>query len=224
MTPLAPRRIGSALPYLLLLIFTFTALGLSNLGLHALVESSVEAPFKLPQPWIRGFLQISWGLYGLSWLVLLGCTVAAITKHWRSMRRELNLLGGLLGVSLILNLIDVNLHLSAGKITGLLLLYEGMILYLSVQSLWAFYYWSIDEGPAAHRAFWWVPPPSFRGSSEDWQPRFLDYFYLAAVVSFSFYPNVEPIQSRSKLFILVQLFVVFNINVVLIARAVGLLA
>jgi hypothetical protein len=157
-------------------------------------------------------------------LALLACTVAAITKHWRSMRRELNLLGGLLGVSLILNLIDVNLHLSGGKITGLLLLYEGFILYLSVHSLWAFYYWSIDGRQSDCRAFWWVPPPSFKGSSVDWEPSFLGYFYLAAVVSFSFFPNVEPIKSTSKILILAQLFVVFNINVVLIARAVGLLA
>ena len=224
MDPSAPRRIGSALPYLLLLILTFAALGLSNLGLGSLVISPDRAPFVLPPQVLAGFLVLCWWLYGAAWLVLIGCTLAAITHHWRSMRRELNLLGVLLGVSLLLNLIDVNLHLSGGNVKGLLLLYEGVIFYLSVQSLWAFYYWSIDGGSARGRAFWWVPPPSFMGSSEDWQPRFLDYFYLAAVVSFSFYPSVEPIKSSSKLLILGQLFVVLNINVVLISRAVGLLA
>ena len=220
----APRRIGSALPYLLLLILTFAALGLSNLALGTMVISPSRVPFGLPARVFSGFMSLCWGLYGSAWVVLIGCTVAAITHHWRSMRLELNLLGGLLGFSLLLNLVDVNLHLSSGNVKGLVLLYEGVIFYLSVQSLWAFYYWSIDEGPANGRAFWWVPPPSFNGVSQEWQPSFLDYFYLAAVVSFSFYPSVEPIKSSSKLFILVQLFVVLNINVVLIARAVGLLA
>ncbi len=224
MAPTAPRRIGSALPYLLLLIFTFAALGLSNLALGSLAISHSHAPFGLPLWIMDGFLTVCWWLYGGAWVVLLVCTVAAITHHWRSMRRELNLLGALLGFSLILNLIDVNLHLSGGNGKGLVLLYEGIIFYLSVQSLWAFYYWSIDEASSLGRAFWWVPPPSYTGSSQDWQPRFLDYFYLAAVVSFSFYPSVEPIKSTSKLLILAQLFVVLNINVVLISRAVGLLS
>jgi hypothetical protein len=38
------------------------------------------------------------------------------------MRLELNLLGGLLGFSLLLNLGDVNLHLSLGNVKGLVLL------------------------------------------------------------------------------------------------------
>ena len=69
-----------------------------------------------------------------------------------------------------------------------------------------------------------MPPLSYTGSSQEWQPGVLDTFYLAAVVSFSFYPSVEPIKSTSKLLILTQLFVVLNINVVLISRAVGLLS
>ena len=105
-----------------------------------------------------------------------------------------------------------------------MLLYEGIIFYLPLPRLWAFYGWPIAEASANPRAFWWVPPPGFNGVSQEGQPSFLAYFYLAAVVSFSFYPSVEPIKSSSKLFILVQLFVVLNINVVLIARAVGLLA
>ncbi|MCX5945091.1 MAG: hypothetical protein NTZ53_07225 [Cyanobacteria bacterium] len=138
MAPSAPRRIGSALPYLLLLILTFAALGLSNLALGPMVISPTRVPFGLPPQTLSSFLALCWGLYGSAWVVLLGCTVAAITHHWRSMRLELNLLGGLLGFSLMLNLIDVNLHLSNGNVKGLVLLYEGVIFYLSVQSLWAF--------------------------------------------------------------------------------------
>ena len=105
-----------------------------------------------------------------------------------------------------------------------MLLYEGIIFYLPLPRLWAFYGWPIAEASANPRAFWWVPPPGFNGVSQEGQPSFLAYFYLAAGVSFSFYPSVEPIKSSSKLFILVQLFVVLTINVVVIARAVGLLA
>ncbi len=224
MAPAAPRRIGSALPYLLLLILTFAALGLSNLALDSMVISPNRVPFGLAATAFSHFLALAWGLYGAAWVALIGCTIAAITHHWRSMRWELNLLGGLLGFSLLLNLIDVNLHLSSGNVKGLTLLYEGVIFYLSVQSLWAFYYWSIDDGSAGERAFWWVPPPRYQGLDQEWQPGVLDYFYLAAVVSFSFYPSVEPIQSSSKLLVLLQLFVVLNINVVLISRAVGLLS
>ena len=123
----APRRIGRALPYLLLLILTFAALGFSNLALGTMVISPSRVPFGLPARVFSGFMSLCWGLYGSAWVVLIGCTVAAITHHWRSMRLELNLLGGLLGFSLLLNLVDVNLHLSSGNVKGLVLLYEGIV-------------------------------------------------------------------------------------------------
>ena len=107
---------------MLLLILTFAALGLSNLALGTMVISPSRVPFGLPARVFSGFMFFCWGLYGSAWVVLIGCTVAAITHHWRSMRLELNLLGGLLGFSLLLNLGDVNLHLSLGNIKGLVLL------------------------------------------------------------------------------------------------------
>jgi hypothetical protein len=122
MAPLGPSGIGSAWPYLLLLLLTFAALGLSNQALGSLVISPSRVPFGLSAAALRGFLTVCWGVYGSAWVVLIGCTVAAITHHWRSMRLELNLLEGLLGFSLLLNLVDVNLHLSLGNVKGLVLL------------------------------------------------------------------------------------------------------
>ena len=145
-------------------------------------------PFGLPVSALLSFLTVCWGVYGGAWVVLIGCTVAAITHHWRSMRRELNLLGGLLGFSLLPNLIAVNLHLSSGIIKGLLLLDVGVIFDPSMQSLWAFSPGSIDGATARGRAFWWVPPPCYSGRSQAWQPGVLDDFYLAALVSFASIP------------------------------------
>ena len=150
--------------------------------------SPIRVPFGLPVSALRSFLTVCWGVYGGAWVVLIGCTVAAITHHWRSMRRELNLLGGLLGFSLLPNLIAVNLHLPSGIIKGLLLLDVGVIFDPSVQSLWAFSPGSIDGATARGRAFWWVPPPCNSGRSQAWQTGVLDDFYLAALVSFASIP------------------------------------
>ena len=98
---------------MLLLILTFAALGLSNLALGTMVISPSRVPFGLPARVFSGFMFFCWGLYGSAWVVLIGCALAAITHHWRLMRRELNLLGGWLGFSLLPNLIAVNLPLSA---------------------------------------------------------------------------------------------------------------
>jgi hypothetical protein len=43
------------------------------------------------------------------------------------------------------------------------------------------------------------------------------------MVNFSFFPNVEPINTTSKLLILCQLFTVLDIDIVLVARAVSLI-
>ena len=173
---------------MLLLILTFAALGLSNLALGTMVISPSRVPFGLPARVFSGFMFFCWGLYGSAWVVLIGCALAAITHHWRLMRRELNLLGGLLGFSLLPNLIAVNLHLPSGTIKGLLLLYVGVIFDPSVQSLWAFSPGSIDGARARGRAFWWVPPPCNSGRSQAWQTGVLDDFYLAALVSFASIP------------------------------------
>jgi hypothetical protein len=43
------------------------------------------------------------------------------------------------------------------------------------------------------------------------------------VVTFSFFPNVEPIKQRSKILVMIHFLVAFDVDLILLARAVGLL-
>jgi len=73
------------------------------------------------------------------------------------------------------------------------------------------------------QAFWWVPPPGNKVLDSPWRPAFIDYLYLSTVVTFSFFPNVEPIKHRSKVLVMIHFLVAFDVDLILLARAVGLL-
>jgi hypothetical protein len=73
------------------------------------------------------------------------------------------------------------------------------------------------------QAFWWVPPTGSTILDPPWRPAFIDYFYLSMVVTFSFFPNVEPIKQRSKILVMIHFLVAFDVDLILLARAVGLL-
>jgi hypothetical protein len=73
------------------------------------------------------------------------------------------------------------------------------------------------------QAFWWVTPPGNAILDSSWRPAFIDYLYLSTVVTSSFFPNVEPIKRRSKGLVMIHFLVAFDVDLILLACAVGLL-
>jgi len=213
-------RIGEARPFLWLLLVSLAALGLVNRGLQ-------EHHGGLPA------VPLIWGLYGATWLVLLLCSVAALTHHRRTMWRVERLLSLLLAISLAVDLVEVNVRLLQSRVAGLLLLLQAALLFVALLALFTYLYWRLDRSAQRpeQRAFWWIPPPALQSSRQsgdraaavDWQPQFLDYLYLSSTVSFSFFPHVDPIRPVARLLVIVHLVVVFDVDLILLARAVSLI-
>lgn len=208
----ASRQIVEARPYLLLLLLTLGALGWVNAGLH--------------QPPHQPAGLLLWGLYGATWILLILCSLAALTRHQRTLWREQTLLSALLAFSLAIDLVDVNVRLVQSRVNGHMLLLQGALLLVALVALFTYLYWRLDggPGPARGRCFWWIPPPtSMLRSATDWQPGFLEYLYLSCTVSFSFFPCVDPIRPVARLLVIAQLLVVFDVDLILLARAVSLI-
>lgn len=215
----SPRHIGEARPFLLLLLVTLAALGLVNRGLR---QSSVQ-----------GASPLIWGLYGATWILLLLCSLAALTHHRRTMWREERLLSLLLAISLAVDLVEVNVRLLQRQVVGQMLLLQAALLFVALLALFTYLYWRLDRGAKQpeQRAFWWIPPPLVQLAQQNregavpalWKPGFLDYLYLSCTVSFSFFPHVEPIRPAARLLVIAQLIVVFDVDLILLARAVSLI-
>jgi hypothetical protein len=220
------RVLGESTPFIVLILVVLVALGLSD---HAiLIAGGSSRPDVLGRT-LLDHLRI--GLYAGTWALLLSCAIAAQLRRWRAMDWDFRALAWLLALCLWLNLVQVNVGLVTNAIPPLLLLAQGVLLFPLTLCLWSFYYWIIDsrvkaeaDGLRRQQAFWWVPPPSCSQTSDQpWHPTWLDYTYLSAMVSFSFFPSVEPINTASKLLVLGQMFTVLDIDIVLVARAVSLI-
>ena len=214
-----PGRIGEARPFLLLLLLTLAALGLVN--------RELRDHGGLPNG------PLVWGVYAATWILLAMCSLAATTHHRRMMRQQERVLTLLLTTSLALALVEVNMRLLQSQVPGRMLLLQAALLFVALLALFTYLYWRLDRDARQpeQRAFWWIPHPAQQlaqqredgAAPSPWQPGFLDYLYLSCTVSFSFFPNVEPIRPEARLLVIAQLIVVFDVDLILLARAISLI-
>jgi hypothetical protein len=214
-----PGRIGEARPFLLLLLLTLAALGLVN--------RELRDHGGLPNG------PLVWGVYAATWILLAMCSLAATTHHRRMMRQQERVLTLLLTTSLALALVEVNMRLLQSQVPGRMLLLQAALLFVALLALFTYLYWRLDRDARQpeQRAFWWIPPPAQQlaqqredaAAPSPWHPGFLDYLYLSCTVSFSFFPNVEPIRPAARLLVIAQLIVVFDVDLILLARAISLI-
>ena len=209
------QPIREALPFLLLLVLTLGAMGGVNIALHDWA----------PTPQQHLLQSLVWLIYGSTWVVLLLCTAAALAQRERTMRRERNLLAVLLALNFGADLVNVNIRLLQSQVVGLILFLQAALLLVAMVALFTFLYWCLDPPMPSveQRAFWWVPPPGDRSIESPWHPGFLDFLYLSCVVTFSFFPSVEPTQTRSKVLVIVHFLVALDVNLILLARAISLI-
>jgi uncharacterized membrane protein len=177
------------------------------------------------------------------WLLPLGgaaLLVATVVMNIRQERRGSNavratsvLLTALLslanGVSAV-RLIDSLLNGHIADATALLR--WGGTIWLTNIVIFALWYWELDRGGPAARAaghhrypdllFTQMATPEV--APDDWEPTFVDYFYLAFTNATAFSPtDVLPLTRWAKLLMLLQSAVSFSIVVLVIARAVNIL-
>ena len=209
------RPIREALPFLLVLVFTLAAMGGINLALHE----------QAPSPLQQVTQKLVWIIYLATWILLLFCTATAVAQREIAMRRECNALAMMLSLNFVADLVNVNARFLQSRISGTILFIQFALMLAAMLELFTFLYWVLDppRSTMEQQAFWWIPPSGNAVLDSPWRPAFIDYLYLSTVVTFSFFPNVEPTKQRSKVLVMIHFLVAFDVDLILLARAVSLL-
>ncbi len=112
-----------------------------------------------------------------------------------------------------------------------LLLYGGAI-WLTNVLVFALWYWELDRGGPVtrmlgarkHPDFLFAQMASPEVAPEDWEPMFLDYFYLSFTNATAFSPtDTLPLTRWAKMLMLLQSAVSLATVALVIARAVNIL-
>ena len=112
------------------------------------------------------------------------------------------------------------------------LLVTGGAIWLTNVIVFALWYWELDRGGPAARAAGLVPYPDFQFvqmtdpqlAPPDWEPSFVDYFYLSFTNATAFSPtDVMPLTAWAKLTMLGQSAISLVTVALVIARAVNIL-
>ena len=209
------RPIREALPFLLVLVFTLAAMGGINLALHE----------RAPSPLQQFTQNLVWLIYLSTWILLIFCTATAVAQREIAMRRECNALAMILSLNFVADLVNVNARFLQSRVSGTILFIQAALLLAAMLALFTFLYWVLDppRPTMEQQAFWWIPPSGNTVLDSPWRPAFIDYLYLSTLVTFSFFPNVEPIKQRSKVLVMIHFLVAFDVDLILLARAVSLL-
>jgi hypothetical protein len=118
------------------------------------------------------------------------------------------------------------------NLDAIVLLWTAIDLWLINVALFTLVYWRLDRGGPDGRAGVWQGAADFyfprgdagEGVSRDWQPSFVDYFYLAFTTSTAFSPSeIYPLTDRAKILHIVQSLISLLIIVALAARAINIL-
>ncbi|WAL63440.1 hypothetical protein ORV05_20735 [Amycolatopsis cynarae] len=137
----------------------------------------------------------------------------------------ISLANGWSAVLLVNNLLTARAGEDPGPLLG-----SGGAIWLTNVIAFALWYWECDRGGPVARALAKRPKPDFRfpqmedpAEHPDWEPHFLDYFYLSFTNATAFSPtDVMPMSRWAKVLMLCQSAVSLVTLAVVISRAVSL--
>ncbi len=178
-----------------------------------------------------------WLLPTVGAVLLLGVVIANplhIDHRSNGLRATSILLTGVMSLANAVSAARLIAHLLDGTATedaGLLLRWGGAI-WLTNVIVFALWYWELDRGGPAARAaavrqypdllFAQMSTPGI--APDDWEPTFIDYFYLSFTNATAFSPtDVLPLVRWAKMTMLLQSVVSVSTVVLVIARAVNIL-
>ena len=178
-----------------------------------------------------------WLLPVLEVLLLFGLVLAnpgKIDRRSTALRRAsmaliavISLANALSAIRLIVGLIRGTEGTRAGP-----LLAVGAAIWLTNVIVFALWYWELDRGGPVARAHGDLPNPDFvfpqMQSPElvapDWEPQFVDYFYVSFTNATAFSPtDTMPFSRWAKLTMMLQSAVSLAVVILVIARAVNVL-
>jgi len=174
--------------------------------------------------------------------IVIGLLIPILIFHYRGDHFVHQVLGYILNgvvtaamiVSLVLLLTEVTEH----QISPQRLLLSAATLWISNFLIFASWYWRLDAGGPHERArtrghadgaFLFpqmtMPPDAKIAAGEQyWEPRFVDYLFLAFNTSTAFSPTDVPVLSRwAKLLMMVQALISLLVIALLAGRAVNIL-
>ncbi|MBV9533997.1 MAG: hypothetical protein JO321_01150 [Solirubrobacterales bacterium] len=199
------------------------------------VLAAIALQFALPD---RLTIGPHWLLPALEGLLLVGLVV--VTPHPRvrhsPLRRQFAMgLIGLVSAVNVFSLIELTRYLvHGGKAGGRELIFSGLALWLTNVLLFGLWYWELDRGGPLARAQRTDAMPDFffpnmttegRQIAPDWTPGLIDYLYLSLTNSTAFSPtDTMPLTANAKMLMSAQALVALLIVVLVVARAVNILA
>lgn len=178
-----------------------------------------------------------WLLPAVGAALLCGILIAnprRVDRRSRSLRATSVLLIGVLSLANAVSAGRLINALMRGRATqdATLLLQWGGAIWLTNVLVFALWYWELDRGGPAARAhadrqypdllFTQMAMPAI--APPNWEPQFLDYFYLAFTNATAFSPtDVLPMTRWAKMLMLLQSAVSVSTVVLVVARAVNIL-
>ena len=181
--------------------------------------------------------QPRWLLPSLALVLLVGIVVAnpkRIGRPSRALRVASLVLIAVLSIANAVSATRLVLDLVNGRgirVPATLLL-TGAAIWLTNVVVFALWYWEFDRGGPAERAVASKPYPDFlfpqmtspELARQDWEPAFVDYFYMSFTNATAFSPtDVMPLSRWAKLTMLGQSAISLLTVALVIARAVNIL-
>ena len=178
-----------------------------------------------------------WLLPALEALLLVGLIVAMPNPavQYSPHRRQFALaLTAVVSAANIVSLaLLIHYLLKGGKVGGHRLILSGVVLWVTNVLVFALWYWELDRGgpvarvlkPDAQVDFLFPQMSDERWAPKNWQPGFVDYFYVSFTNATAFSPtDAMPLTQMAKLLMLVQSLVSLITIGLVVARAVNILA
>lgn len=178
-----------------------------------------------------------WLLPAVGAVLLLGLLLANPRVHdtrATALRATSVVLTGVLSAANAVSAVRLIVALAHGEATedAVVLLRWGGAIWLTNVVVFALWYWELDRGGPAVRATGDQPYPDLLFTQmtspelapPDWEPLFLDYFYVAFTNATAFSPtDVLPLSRWAKMMMLLQSAVSVSTVVLVVARAVNIL-
>jgi uncharacterized membrane protein len=192
------------------------------------VQLSLPASLAMPPRWL---------LPSVGLVLLIGLLIsnpARLDTRSSGLRATSILLTGVMSLANAVSALRLIKRLLDGVAveSATLLLRWGGAIWITNVVVFALWYWELDRGGPGARAegvhqypdllFTQMSSPEV--APPDWEPKFLDYFYLAFTNATAFSPtDVMPLTRWAKMLMLLQSVVSVTTTVLVIARAVNIL-
>jgi uncharacterized membrane protein len=179
-----------------------------------------------------------WLLPAVEGLLVFGLAVTTPHPRIRHSPRRRQFAMGLIGLVSAVNvfsLIELTRYLlHGGKVGGRPLIFSGVALWLTNVLLFGLWYWQLDRGGPLERARRSGVVPDFlfpqmgegrQYTRADWMPGLIDYLYVSFTNATAFSPtDTMPLSQAAKALMTAQSVVSLLIVVLVVARAVNILA